>query len=48
MTYRGQRGFPSSVGAEPANPGILIRREGGIQAGGAHGFDQTPLCVGSL
>ena len=48
MAYRGQRCFPPAVGTEPAYPSILVCCEGGIQAGGAHRFEQSRWCVDSL
>jgi hypothetical protein len=48
MAYRGSRGFPPAVGAESAEPSILVREERGIQAGGTHRFDQNRWGVGSL
>ena len=48
MPYRGQRCFPPAVGAESTDPSILVRRERGIHAGGAHEFDQNRLRVGWL
>jgi len=48
MAYRGQRRFPPAVGAESADPSILVREPRGIQAGYAHRFDQNRWGVGSL
>jgi hypothetical protein len=48
MTYRGQRRFPPTLGAESADPSILVRQERGLKAGCAHGFDHNRWGVGSL
>jgi hypothetical protein len=41
VTYRRHRGLPSAIGAQSADPGILVRQHRGIQAGSAHRFDQN-------
>ena len=46
--YRGQRRFAPTLGAESADPSILVRQERGLKAGCAHGFDHNRWGVGSL
>ena len=41
LTYRGNRYFPPTIGAQSANPSILVRQPCGIQAGCTHGFSQN-------
>ena len=48
MAYRGERCFPPAVGAEPANPGILVRGKRGFQAGCAHGFEHNRWRIGAV
>ena len=48
LTYRSQCCFPSAVGAESPDARVLVRRERGIQAGGADQFDEIRLRVGVL
>jgi hypothetical protein len=48
MAYCGERCFPPAGGAEPADPGILVRGERGIHAGCAHRFEHNRWRVGSL
>lgn len=48
MAYRGQRRFSPALGAESADPRILVRLERGIQAGCADCFDQNRCGVGAL
>jgi hypothetical protein len=38
--YRGQRRFPPALGAESADPSILIRPHRGVEAGCPYPFDQ--------
>ena len=46
--YRRQRRFPSALGAESADAGILVRQERGIHASGTHRLGQNRRAVISL
>lgn len=48
MAYRGQRRFPAALGAQAADPRILVRLPRRIEAGCAHRFERTRWRVSSL
>lgn len=41
VAYRGQRRFPSALGAEAADPRVLVRQTRGFDTGGTNSFGQN-------
>jgi hypothetical protein len=48
LTYGGQCGLPSAVGAQPADPGVLIRQSFGIQTRRPYSVGQNKRGVGPM